>query len=143
MCPQSAPSDTSGKWLFPEGFVTGWLQRPAPIVGKEGVLFCGNWGLTGRAVGFWLSAVDRYGRRSRLEGDVDVLEDVTGGDGDHAVGFDEVVAAFAGLLAAEAVDKAEGRAEDAGADGEAGAVSLPGVGVVLIVKDLLFVLEHS
>ena len=49
-------------------------------------------------------------------------------DGDHAVGFDEVVAAFPVLLATERVDKTERRAEDAGADGEARAIGLPVAG---------------
>lgn len=84
-----------------------------------------------------------------IQRDIDVLENVAWGDGDHAVGFDEVVAALAALLTTEGVDKTERGAEDAGADGEAGAVGLPEVGlmivvvVVLVRGDFLFILEHS
>ncbi len=63
-----------------------------------------------------------------FEGNVDILEDVARRDGGHAVGFDEVVAAFPVLLATERVDKTERRAEDAGADGEARAIGLPVAG---------------
>ena len=75
------------------------------------------------------------------------------GDGDHAVGLDEVVAAFAVLFAAQGIDETERRAEDAGADGETGAVGLPVAGFgkcfcflvrfVANMGDFLFVLEHS
>lgn len=86
-----------------------------------------------------------------IQRDIDVLENVAWGDGDHAVGFDEVVAALAALLTTEGVDKTERGAEDAGADGEAGAVGLPEVGLVAVVVlafvsargDFLFILEHS
>ena len=63
------------------------------------------------------------------------------GDGDHAVGFDEVVAAFAVLFATESVDEAEGGAESAGADGESGAIGLPGVGF-RGVRDCFVFLDH-
>ena len=66
---------------------------------------------------------------------------MAGGDGDHAVGFDEVVAAFAVLLATESIDEAEGSAEKASADGESGAVGLPGVGFGG-VRDCFVVLDH-
>ena len=67
-------------------------------------------------------------RVARFERNVDILEDVARSDGNHAVGFDEVVAAFTVLLATERVDEAERRTEDARADGEARAISLPVTG---------------
>jgi len=45
-----------------------------------------------------------------FERNVDVFEDVTRRDGDHAVGFDEVIAALSVLLATKRVDKTERRA---------------------------------
>ena len=81
-----------------------------------------------------------------LHRDVDVFENAARGDGDDAVGFDEVVAWVSALFATESVDETEGRAESASADGEAGAVGLPVV-VGLVdargVRNFLFVLEHS
>jgi len=49
-------------------------------------------------------------------------------DGDHAVGFDEIVAALSVLLATKRVDKTERRAQDASADDEARAIRLPFAG---------------
>ena len=138
------------------GIVTAGLQRATARGGKEATLFCGYRGLTGRGGGILLPAAEGgslHVSPDGVEGDVDVLENVTCGDGDHAVGLDEVVAAFAVLLAAEGVDEAERGAEDASADGEAGAVGLPVAGLVgtvgveivglKIVRDPFFVLEHS
>jgi len=135
------------------GIVTAGLQRATPGARKEATLFCGNWGLTGRTCGILLPAAEGDRLRPRLrgvEGDVDVLENVARGNGHHAVGFDEVVAAFACLLAAEGVDETERRGENASAHGEASAVGLPVVGLVEVaagvagvVRNFLFVLEHS
>ena len=137
------------------GIVTARLHGAAARGWEEGILFCGNWGLTRGAVGFRLPALGCIRVVGFRHDDVDVFEDAALGDGDDAVGLDEVVAGFAGLLTAEAVDEAERRAEDASVDGETGAVGLPGVrfaGVVVesrgdIVVDLgfvlLFVLGHS
>src|SRR5258705_6190155 len=132
------------------GIVTAGLQRATPGARKEAALFCGNWGLTGRTCGILLPAAEGDRLRPRLrgvEGDVDVLENVARGDGHDAVGFDEVVAALAVLLAAEGVDKTERSAENASADGEAGAVGLPlvlvvAVGCAAVVRYFLFVLGH-
>lgn len=60
-----------------------------------------------------------------FERKIDVFEDMARRNGDHAIGFDEIVAAFSVLLATERVDKTERRAQDARADGEARAVGEP------------------
>jgi len=45
-----------------------------------------------------------------FERNINIFENVARRDGDHAVGFDEVVAALSVLLATERVDKTERRA---------------------------------
>jgi len=125
------------------GIVTVRLHGAAAGGRKEGAFCCGNWGLTGRIVGWGRLAIGCGG----IQGDVDVLENVAWGDGDHAVGLDEVVAGFAVLLTAQSVDETERRAERASADSEAGAVGLPVVefaaDVVAGWGNFLFVLGHS
>lgn len=59
-----------------------------------------------------LSFADRGFRRGlaaqKAHGDIDVLEDSSRGDAEHAVrGFDEVVALVSAMLATEVVDEAE------------------------------------
>ena len=59
-------------------------------------------------------------------GDVDVLENFSRRDADHAFGgFDEIVAFASGVLAAERIDEAEVRVELLRFDQEASAVRLP------------------
>src|SRR5882757_8239061 len=131
------------------GVVTARLQRAAARDRKVAALFCGNWGLTRRGGRILLPAAEGscidLGLHC-LHGDVDVFENAARSDGDDAVGFNEVVPSVAALLATESVNKTEGRAESASADGESGAVGLPVV-VGLVdargVRNFLFVLEHS
>jgi len=60
------------------------------------------------------------------QGDVDVLEDLTGGDAENAVGgFDQIVALAAGVLTAENVGEGEAGGELLGFDQKAGAVGDP------------------
>src|SRR5882762_9884101 len=111
------------------GIVTVGLQGAAARGRKVATLFCGNWGLTGRAGGILLAAAD-------------------------SVRLDEVVAAFAVLFATKGVDETERRGEDTSAHGEAGAVGLPVVvgirvwggfveiGWLKIASGLLLVLKH-
>src|SRR5258708_1977561 len=116
------------------GIVTARLQRSATGGRKEATLFCGKLRLTRRKNGI-LFLVAEGGRLHMglgcLHRDVDVFENAARGDGDDAVGFDEVVAWVSALFATESVDETEGRAESASADGEAGAVGLP-VGVWVV-----------
>src|SRR5882762_5865644 len=116
------------------GIVTARLHRAAARGQKVATLFCGNWGLTRRRGRILLPAVEggrlHVGLRC-LHGDVDVFENASWRDGDDAVGFDEVVASVSALLATESINETEGRAESASADGEAGAVGLPVVGLVV------------
>ena len=131
------------------GIVTARLQRSATGGRKEATFFCGNWGLTRWEDGILFRAAEdgclHVGLRC-LHGDVDVFENAARGNGDDAVGFNEVVAGVSALLATESINETEGRAEGASADGEAGAVGLPVV-VGLVdaggVRNFLFVLEHS
>src|SRR5258707_9710962 len=100
------------------GIVTAGLQSAAARGRKEATLFCGYRGLTGRGSEILLPTAEGDGLQVSLggvEGNVDVLENVARGDDDHAVGFDEIVAALAVLFAAKGVDKTERRGEDAGA----------------------------
>ena len=60
------------------------------------------------------------------QGDIDILEDLTWGDAQNAVGrFDEVVALAAGVLTAENVGEGEAGGELLGFDEKAGAIGDP------------------
>jgi len=60
------------------------------------------------------------------QGDVDILEDLTGSDAQNTVGgLDEIVALASGVQAAENIGEGEAGAELPGFDEEAGAVSDP------------------
>ena len=99
--------------------------------GHVAPFYCGNRRLFGRlrrrtGIRVGICPVSELAVRvARFERDVDILEDVARGDGGHAVGFDQVVAAFSVLLTTERIDKTERSAEDARADGEARAIRLP------------------
>ena|SRR5215831_9722564 len=62
----------------------------------------------------------------RAHGDVNVLENLSGGDAQNSVaGLNQVVALASAMLSAEMVGEAEVRAELFGFDKEAGAVGFP------------------
>jgi hypothetical protein len=99
-------------WLNPAlkapGYCLGSLRDQPPVPSRTSHVPCAGWGGAAIAAGLgefaargvgggveYCSVVRRYG-------DVDVFEDLAGGDADYAVGgFDEVVTFAAGVLAAE------------------------------------------
>ena len=66
------------------------------------------------------------GRFLREQGDVDILEDLTGGDAEESIGgFDEIVTLRAGVLPAKRISEGDAGGELFGLNEEAGAVGDP------------------